>query len=124
MKTYNGINVPSQIKPNLIISVFSNDTSMDKVEQYTEVMKAEMLGHNFPPIMGYPVIIDEDDLEGWFIDGSNIPETMLGKLAWKVTDGHHRSLAAINAQLPYITVMLDYSTITNETDLVNFKTQS
>jgi len=120
MATYNGLTVPKTIKTGLIISAFANDIEPDKVENYTEIMKAEMLSHNFPPIMGYPVIIDEDDLEGSFIDGSNIAETCLGKMAWMVTDGHHRSLAAIEAGLPYLEVTLDYSTITNETDFKNF----
>lgn len=120
MQTYNGQIVPKTINVNCIISAFANDMDQEKVQQYMEIMKAEMLSHNFPPIQGYPIIIEEDDLEGWFIDGSNIPETMLGKQAWKVTDGHHRSLAAIEAKLPYLHVELDYSTITNETDLKNF----
>lgn len=120
MQTYNGQIVPKTTNVNCIISAFANDMDQEKVQQYTEIMKAEMLSHNFPPIQGYPIIIEEDDLEGWFIDGSNIPETMLGKQVWKVTDGHHRSLAAIAAKLPYLHVELDYSTITNETDLKNF----
>lgn len=121
MFTYNGINVPTTIKPSLIISAFANEIENDKVERYAHIMRAEMLSHDFPPITGYPILIDEDDLEGWFLNGDNIPETMLGKMAWKVTDGHHRSLAAIDAGLPFLEVMLDYSTITNETELENFK---
>lgn len=120
MQTYNGLNVPTKINPSLIISAFANEMDEEKINQYTEVMKTEMLGHNFPAITGYPVIIDEDDVEGWFLNGDNIAETFLGCIAWKVTDGHHRSYAAINAKLPYIETTLDYSTITNETDFKNF----
>jgi hypothetical protein len=120
MQTYNGLNVPTTISPKFIISAFENEICFDKVEKYTNIMREEMLSNNFPPIKGFPCIIDEDDLEGWFIDGSNIAETYLGKLCWMVTDGHHRSIAAASAKLPYINVELDYSTITDEKDFKNF----
>lgn len=120
MQTYNGKNVPTQIKPTLIISAFANEIEDAKVEEYTAIMKAEMLSHNFPPITGFPRVIDEDDLFGWFIDGREITEDLLGIEVWAVTDGHHRSLAAINARLPYLNTTLDYSTITNEEDFKNF----
>lgn len=116
-KQYNGITIPEFIRTNLIISAFANEIDYEKVDEFTKIMKVEMLSHSFPPIEGYPMIIDEDDLEGWYIDGSNISEEDLGKVAWKVTNGHHRSIAAINAKIPYFPVELDYSCITNQNDL-------
>lgn len=121
-QTYNDMVVPTTINPRMIISAFTNEIDSEKVEDFTQVMQSEMLSHTFPPIKGFPTIIDEDDLEGWFVDGRSIPETCLGKLAWKVTDGHHRSLAAIAARLPYVETTLDYTAITNEKDFGTFNT--
>ena len=121
MKTYNGINVPNQIKPSMIISAFENEMDFEKVEEYTQIMKVEMLSHSFPPIMGFPTIIDEDDVGQYFLNGEEIEERHIGKLAWKVTDGHHRATSSINANLPYIEVELDYGTITSKIDLENFR---
>lgn len=121
MKTYNGIIVPKKIKPTLIISAFANDMDSGKVEHYTNVMRVEMLSHSFPPIEGFPTIIDESDVGDFFLTGEEIEECHIGILAWKVTDGHHRAKSAICAKLPYIETELDYSTITNEVDMKNFK---
>jgi hypothetical protein len=118
---YNGMPVPKTVKPNMIISAFSNPVDYDKVEIYAEIMKAEMLSHEFPPIMGYPAIIDENDIGNYFLDGEEITEEHIGKNVWMVTDGHHRSLASIKANLPYIEVELDYSTITDPEDLKQFE---
>jgi len=119
-QTYNGLTVPKTINPQLIISAFANEIEYSKVEQYTQIMQSEMLGHDFPPIMGYPVIIDENDICNYFLNGDEVIDSMIGKLAWKVTDGHHRSLAAIAANLPHIEVTLDYGTITDPKDFTNF----
>lgn len=119
-QTYNGLTVPKTISPQLIISAFANEIEYSKVEQYTQIMQSEMMGHDFPPIMGYPVIIDENDTCDYFLNGEEVSDSMIGKLAWKVTDGHHRSLAAIAANLPHIEVKLDYGTITDPKDFINF----
>ena len=115
-KTYNGILIPKTIKPTRIISAFQNEMDWKKVNEYTDIMTAEMLSHDFPDIQGFPYIIQEEDVGGMFLT-EEIEEEHIGQMAWKVTDGHHRSFAAIAANLPYIGVELDYSTITNEKDL-------
>lgn len=121
MKTYNGINVPRTIKTERIISAFANDIVQEKLERYTAIMKEQMLSHEFPPIEGFPTIIDDNEIGGQFLNGEEITEEHRGWLCWKVTDGHHRSLSAIAARVPYLETELDYATITNETDLENFK---
>ena len=120
--TYNGLVVPATIKPTMIISAACNEMDSDKIETYTAAFQAEMLSHSFPAIMGFPSVIIEDDLGGWFVDGREITEDCLGKVAWYVTDGHHRSIAAINAGLPYLETTLDRSTITDERELKYFDT--
>lgn len=117
MKTYNDITIPPIIRVDRIISAFENIIDQDKLDLYTETMKAEMLSHDFPPILGFPTIITDDDTNDFFISGEKITEEHIGQLAWKVTDGHHRSLAAIKAGLPHLEVNLDYSCITSEEDL-------
>ncbi len=79
-----------------------------------------MLQNNLPAIQGYPSIIDESDIGNFFINGSEVTPEDIGKMCWFVTDGHHRSTAAYNAKLPYVFVELDYSTITNAIDKINF----
>jgi hypothetical protein len=120
--TYNGIRVPETISPKMIISAFQNLVDNEKVQEYSEKMKEEMLSHDFPPIEGYPRIIDQDDVDSniEFLNGDQVTEEYIGKMAWMVTDGHHRSLAAIEANLPYLEVKLDYSTITDPEELKQF----
>jgi hypothetical protein len=120
MSTYNGLIVPDRVDPNLIISAFSNVIEGDKVYKYTRLMESYMLSHNFPPIQGYPIIINEQDIGEYFLNDEEIVESDIGKKAWRVTDGHHRSLAAISALLPYIYVELDYGCITSALDKNNF----
>lgn len=119
--TYNGIKLPQTIRTSRIISAFANEIEPEKVSKYADIMKTEMLSHSFPPIMGYPSIISEDDDGKEFLNGMEIDESHIGTLVWFVTDGHHRSLAAIEAGIPYLEVELDYSTITCEKDLLQFK---
>ena len=119
--TYNGLNVPPLIRVDRIISAFENCIDFDKVEQYTEIMRREMLNHQFPPIQGYPVILTEEDyLTTNFLNGEYVEEHNIGQIAWKVTDGHHRTIAAIEANVPHLEVELDYSCITNEEELKQF----
>jgi hypothetical protein len=80
-------------------------------------MKCEMLSNNFPAIEGYPSIINEDDIGKEFLTGEEITSEHLGEYFWNVTNGHHRTLAAINANLPHLLTTLDYSCITNENEL-------
>lgn len=121
MQTYNGIKVPTTVNPKYIISAFQNEMDYNKVEEYARIMSIKMLSHEFPPIQGYPCKIDEDDImHNSFIDGRKIQPYDLGKTCWRVTDGHHRSLAANIADLPHIETTLDYSCITSEEDFKNF----
>lgn len=118
---YNDINIPPLIRVDRIISAFSNCIDDNKVELYTNIMRAEMLSHEFPPIEGFPTIIDENDIGDYFMTQEEITEDHIGQLAWKVTDGPHRTLAAIEAQLPHLEITLDYSCITSEEDLLQYK---
>lgn len=120
MKTYNDIIIPLSIKTDRILSAFSNMIDNNKIEEYTIVMCREMLSHDFPPIKGYPSIINEDDIGKCFLNNEEVEEHHIGCLVWYVTDGHHRTLSAINANLPYLETELDYSCITNENDLKQF----
>lgn len=119
--TYNDIQVPATIKTDRIISAFENVIENSKVEEYAEIMSNEMLSHNFPPIQGFPNIVSKEDIGEYFMAGGKVTRQDVGKLVWMVTDGHHRTLAAIQANLPYLEVTLDYSTITNEKDFAQFR---
>lgn len=121
MIIYNNITVPLLIKVDRIFSAFQNEISEDKVNEYAEIMKNNMLNHDFPPIKGFPSLYDEDvDLHRW-MDWDNHLKPNNGDLIWNVTDGHHRSLAAIIAELPHLEVELDYSCIASDEDLKNYK---
>lgn len=114
---YNDITVPPLIRTDRIISAFSNCINDKKVQEYADIMQQDMLSHDFPPIKGYPAIIDDNDTGKTFMNGEEITEENIGQLCWNVTDGHHRTLAAITAHLPHLEVKLDYSCITSEEDL-------
>lgn len=118
MKTYNNITIPLLIRTDRIVSAFVNPCVDEKVDAYTVIMKSKMYSHDFPPIMGYPSIIDEDDCNNpdfAMMDFNS--DYDIGDLIWYVTDGHHRTLAAIKANLPHLEVKLDYDCITIEEDL-------
>lgn len=117
VKTYNGISIPNSVSPKMVVSAFSNPIDNNKVEKYTEIMQRDMIQNDFPAITGYPFIIDDNDVGLEFMSGEKITEEMIGQKAWKVWDGHHRVLAAINANIPYIKVRLERSAITNEKEL-------
>lgn len=116
-KTYNGIKVPETVNPKMVISAFSNPIDENKVDKYTNEMKQEMLQNDFPAITGFPIIINQEDIGENFLSGEEITEDYIGKQAWKVWDGHHRVLAALNAKLPYLKVRLERSSITNPEEL-------
>jgi len=118
---YNGINVPPLIRTDRIISAFQNEIDESKIEEFTNIMRREMLSHDFPPINGYPSFVDEDDIGVLFMNGEVVDESHVGMLVWYVTDGHHRTISAINAELPHLATELDYSCITNEKDLQQYK---
>ena len=122
MKTYNGIEIPNMIRTNRIVSAFCNPTDPNKVEEYAYTMKNNdiLCGNiDFPPILGLPSIIDEDDMdnEEFGMIDLDSRDYQIGDIIWKVTDGHHRTLAAIKAGIYQLEVELDYSCITNEKEL-------
>ena len=102
------------IAPKHIISAFANPIDQEKVEDYENQFKHLGLSHKFPPIKGYPDVITEEDFGDYFINGIEITENDLGTYVWKVTDGHHRSHAALNAGLPYIHTELDTTALADE----------
>ncbi len=116
---YNGIRVPETVNPRIVISAFANTIDDSKVEEYTNTMKEMMLSHDFPPITGFPTLIDENDVGDYFLSGEEITEEHVGKKAWKVWDGHHRTIAAINANLPYIQVELEKAAVTDMDEFLN-----
>ena len=117
---YNGITIPETIKTNRIISAFINEIDPNKLEDYSETMKGEMLSHRFPPITGYPSKITEDEIGNYFLTGEEINEDHIGLIAWYVTDGHHRALSAINAKLPYLETKIDYSCLVSEEQIKEY----
>jgi hypothetical protein len=122
MKTYNDIEIPHIIRTNRIVSAFSNSIDPIKVNEYSNIMRINDVNYGnvgFPPILGFPSIIDEDDIsnEEFRMMDFDSDDYQIGDLIWKVTDGHHRTLAAIKAGIHQLEVELDYSCITNEKEL-------
>ena len=123
MQTYNWMAIPTEINPKYIISAFENIINAEKVEKYTEQMlETYDTEYTFPPIMWYPVIIDEDIMEDerYFVNWEEIEEEDIWKLCWFVTDWHHRAISAYNAKKRYIDLELDRSSITRQEELDYF----
>lgn len=114
---YNGEQVPKEVLIDRIVSAFCNPIEQWKVEEYTRMMQC---GDEFPNIDGYPSQIDDMDIGQQFMTGEEITEEHAGLKVWRVTDGHHRTLAAIEAGHRTIGVTLDYSCITIEEELQQF----
>ena len=91
---YNGLEVPTcQVSTSRMISAFCNPVDPEKVDTY-----ARMMRYSEPPaIHGYPSIIDERDVGNYFMDDVPITKDDIGRWVWYVTDGHHRTYAAIQA---------------------------
>lgn len=112
---------------NRIISAFTNPVDDAVVEAYAIEMKGNDIdtGHNgFPPILGYASTINEDDIENedlFFMTGEQVTAEHLNQEVWYVTNGHHRTLAAIKAELNYIETEVDYNCLTTEAELLNYK---
>lgn len=108
---------------NRIISALCNPVDPNKVEEYAEIMRYMGLQHDFPPILGFESTIDEDDVENGveFMTGELVTEDHLGLEVWRVTDGHHRTLANIEAGLGWIEVEKDYNTCVTQEELDEFK---
>ena len=120
---YNWINVPDSISPKYIISAFANPIDYSKIDEYTDAMQEEYdIEYTFPPITWYPWIITEDIIDQYaqFINWEDIEYSDIWKLAWFVTDWHHRSIAANNVWKKFVDVELDRSTITDIDELEEF----
>jgi len=119
MKTYNDIIIPDLIRCDRIVSAFCNPCDQNKIDSYTIEMQINGLCHEFPPIKGFTSLYDENDEEDedFQLIDLNAERPRIGDLIWKVTDGNHRTISAINAELPHLEIELDYSCITNEKDL-------
>ncbi len=105
------------INTNLIVSAFCNPLDDAKVDEYTAVMQSEMLSHNFPPIAGFYTTVSDDEIGEYFMNGEEITEEHTGKIIFKVSNGHHRTTAAINAGLPYLETVIDRACLCTEEDL-------
>ena len=91
---YHDLRVPTgQVPTSRMISAFCNPVDPEKVDTY-----ARMTCYSDPPpIHGYPSIIEEGEVDDYFMDGRQITEDDVGQWAWYVTDGHHRTYAAVQA---------------------------
>jgi len=115
---YNGMLIPSFVRSERIISAFENVIDSQKVEEFKDAM---ICGEQFPPITGYPDVIDEDDVGKVFMDGSEVVKSDVGQSVWYVTDGHHRTIAAIEAGICRLNVMMDMSCFTDEDELLKYR---
>jgi len=108
------------ISPKYVISAFANPISPEKLEKYSNEMRLKMINHNFPPIKGYPIIIDESDIERfeYFLSGEKITDNYLGRYVWVVTDGHHRVASALDVGLTQLKTSIDYSYV-DEKDFID-----
>lgn len=122
---YNGQIIPETIRTCRIISAFSNPIDQDKVERYADLIRhsEDILPWCIPAISGYPGIISQDDVDNGmiFLDGNEVTEFEIGQCVWYVTDGHHRSLAAIETGLPTLCTTMDESTFTIEEELIYWR---
>ena len=127
MPTYNGIEIPTMIRTNCIISAFVNEMDESKICEYVDRIQndSSYLPHAIPAIHGYPDVITEDDLEKdlVFLTGEVVDANAVGQVVWYVTDGHHRSVSAIRAGLRYLNTAIDLSCFTNYDELQAYRMQ-
>lgn len=97
------------INPNIIVSAFTNPIDESRVEYYVDIFNKYWLESDIEPIKGFPFIINEDDIDTLLMNNEPITSDMIGTYAWKLTDGHHRVLAAIQVDLPYLNTKLEYA---------------
>lgn len=106
------------IRTNRIVSALpDNEVDYRKVEIYAQEMKEndELTGHNgFPEILGYFDVINEADLGIDFLCHYDLPteritKKHLGLEIFRVTDGHHRAIAATKAGIWCLDVDKDNS---------------
>ena len=114
----------------LIVSAFVNEIDYSKVNEYKERLIAEDIFNEVPPILGFPGEITEDHVGTYFMSGSEITLEDVGKSVWFVSDGHHRTLAFLDAYeetrllvFKAISVKLDRACIVSEKDLIDYNNQ-
>ena len=107
-----------QVRVDRIISAFFNPVNWAKVDDYAERMTC---GETPPPILGYPTTIDENDVGERFLSGEFIEEEHIGESAWYVTDGHHRSCAALQAGLWNLDAERDSATFATWAELEEYQ---
>lgn len=100
-----------RISPSMVISGFNNSVDWNKVDEYYDIFVELGMNNEFPPIKGYPIIITQDDIDRYevFIDNREITKNDIGKYAWIITDGWHRTLAALRANVPYLETKIDFA---------------
>ena len=96
------LKIPTEfiISAEYIISAFANSMDWKKVEEYADRLIEEDIFNECPPILGFPRVLDEDDIGTPFIrdlesddEEKRVDRSMIGKVIWVVTDGHHRTFA-------------------------------
>lgn len=109
------------ISPNMVIAAYENAIYDEKLKKYYNTFKHEMLTNDFPPIRGFPTIITNYEIEryGTFLNGNDITVDDIGKYAWILTDGFHRTLAAIKSNLPYLKTTIDFAYVGDENNYIN-----
>jgi len=115
--TYNGTPIPDRVRTDRIISAFENDMDETRLEYWREQDISA-----FPPITGYPSVIDEkDSTYGFFMSGANITDDIIGQPCWRVTDGHHRTIVLLERKVRYTEVKMDPSCFTDERELKAYR---
>lgn len=90
------------IRTTHIVSAFANAIDFHKVEMYANDMSMQdnMQGCiDFPPIMGFYTTFDPNEDQTIFnLFNEDVQHEVLeGETIFKVTNGHHRSIAAVYA---------------------------
>lgn len=114
--TYNGQPIPGIVRVNRVRSAFANEIYPERIEYYRPMGVLDI-----EPIMGYPGIIDENDLGDHFMTGEEISKKHIGQPCWFVTDGHHRTLSRVEEGYDWIRVEVDPSSFTNYNELKKWR---
>ena len=110
----NGIEFPERARVDRIISAFANGIDPEKVYVYKKMLD---YGSEPPGILGFPSFVTVDDVGEYFMTGEQITPEHIGEIAFKVTDGHHRVLAAVEADRECLLAEPDRSAFTNQAEL-------
>ncbi len=113
---------PTKVSTSRIISDVSQLVDWDKVEEYSIIMANNDIyngHHGFPEIIGQPMLIDESFIGQPFLSNINdgveeyVTEEHIGEFMLYLSDGHHRTFAAIKAGINYLEWDYDYNTRNN-----------